>query len=311
MVRPLDELPDTKAAKRACPLLSSRARCRGQASPSMSTTLESRLRCEGWPGGGGGERQMVAPACWRSESACGVHQPALPTAPWSFRLWFGGRWRRLLAKHSPVGSAACCLQALAQIKTATGQSTVPQIFVGGRLLGGASDVIPLVERGELQQLLAAASAPPLPAELEAVVEQACAAASRAAAESAATSDSPEQAQLRELAAGLRDAKGGSPGAAFALQVAAQWLQAARGLSPGAAAAALGDLQAAQLVTVVDPGLSPETALNAQLLQARPQLRLQMAADAPQPAKWSEPLNGQFVWFGPARPAAEVRGGKVA
>lgn len=201
------------------------------------------------------------------------------------------------------------LQALAQVKAATGQSTVPQIFVGGRLLGGASEVVPLIERGELQQLVADTAAAPLPAELEAVVRQAGAAAADAAAgaaEAAAAAD-PEQAQLRELAAGLRAAKGGRPGATFTLQAAAQWLQTKQGLAPDAAAASLGRLQAAQLLTIADQGLSPETPLGPQLLQARPQLQLRVPADAPQPARWNDPLNGQFVWFGPARPAAEVRG----
>lgn len=66
------------------------------------------------------------------------------------------------------------LQVLSKIKATTGQSTVPQIFVGGKLLGGASDVVPLAQSGGLQQLLASTQGPPLPAELQAVVEQAVA-----------------------------------------------------------------------------------------------------------------------------------------
>ncbi|KAL4422375.1 hypothetical protein ABPG75_008572 [Micractinium tetrahymenae] len=201
------------------------------------------------------------------------------------------------------------IEALTRVKAATGQSTVPQIFVGGRLLGGASDVILLIERGELQQLVAAAAAPPLPTELQAVVQQAGAAAAAAAAAAKAASaeaaGSPEQEQLRELAAGLRAAKGGSPGATFTLQAATQWLQAAQGLAPEAAAAALGRLQAAQLLTIADAGLSSEMPLGPELLQTRPQLQVQLVADAQEPTNWSEPLNGQFAWFGPARPTAQV------
>jgi hypothetical protein len=66
-------------------------------------------------------------------------------------------------------------QVLSKVKAATGQATVPQVFVGGKLLGGASEVVPLVESGGLQQLLADAAAPPLPAELAEVLEQAAAA----------------------------------------------------------------------------------------------------------------------------------------
>ena len=67
---------------------------------------------------------------------------------------------------------------LSKIKAVTGQSTVPQIFVGGKLLGGASDLLPLIESGGLQQLLAKTEALPLPAELQAVVTQAAAAAGK-------------------------------------------------------------------------------------------------------------------------------------
>ncbi len=64
---------------------------------------------------------------------------------------------------------------LSKVKAATGQATVPQVFVGGKLLGGASDIVPLAESGGLRQLLADAAAPPLPAELAAVLEEAAAA----------------------------------------------------------------------------------------------------------------------------------------
>ena len=74
--------------------------------------------------------------------------------------------------------APICPQVLSQIKATTGQSTVPQVFVGGKLLGGASDVLALLESGGLQQLLAETQGPPLPAELQTVVPQAAAAADK-------------------------------------------------------------------------------------------------------------------------------------
>jgi glutaredoxin 3 len=41
----------------------------------------------------------------------------------------------------------------AWLREATGQSTVPQIFVGGKSLGGYTDVAALDRRGELDVLL--------------------------------------------------------------------------------------------------------------------------------------------------------------
>ncbi|EFN52965.1 hypothetical protein CHLNCDRAFT_137357 [Chlorella variabilis] len=194
------------------------------------------------------------------------------------------------------------LEVLSKIKATTGQSTVPQIFVGGKLLGGASDVVPLAQSGGLQQLLASTQGPPLPAELQAVVEQAVADGAEAEAAQAEEGPSP---QLRQLAADLRAAQlGAGAGAAFGLRRAAEWLQGSRGLAPGAAAAALGELQAAQLLTVADASAADQP-ITAGLLQGRPQLPLLLVADAPQPTRWKEPLNGQVVWFGLARPAAEV------
>jgi hypothetical protein len=117
----------------------------------------------------------------------------------------------------------------------------------------------------------------------------------------------ERAQLRQLAADLKAGVQASSSTGFTLQRAAQWLQQSGGRADeAAAAAALGQLQAAQLLAEGGSAASAEQpAITQQLLQARPQLLVRLVADAPQPRKWSDPLNGQFAWFGPARPAAEV------
>ena len=120
----------------------------------------------------------------------------------------------------------------------------------------------------------------------------------------------ERAQLRQLAADLKAGVQASSSTGFTLQRAAQWLQQSSGRADEAAAAAvLGQLQAAQLLAVAAEGGSAasteQPAITQQLVQARPQLLVRLVADAPQPRKWSEPLNGQFAWFGSARPAAEV------
>ncbi len=44
----------------------------------------------------------------------------------------------------------------------TGRSTVPQIFIDGRAIGGYDDMRALDRRGELDQLLAGSSEPPAP-----------------------------------------------------------------------------------------------------------------------------------------------------
>lgn len=45
---------------------------------------------------------------------------------------------------------------------ASGQRTVPQVFINGRSVGGFSDIAELDRRGELDRLLAEAPAPDLP-----------------------------------------------------------------------------------------------------------------------------------------------------
>ena len=194
-------------------------------------------------------------------------------------------------------------QVLSQVKSATGQSTVPQVFVGGRLLGGASDVVPLAESGQLAALLAASQAPPLPAELQALLPRAAAAAKAAQQQAEAAEGDPQCAQHRALAAAMRAALG-SPGRTFALSAAADWLSKSQGVPTDGAAAALAQLQSAQLLTLPD---APATAVSQRLLATQPRAAALLVADAPAPTQWSQPLNGRFEWFGGARPAAEVGG----
>ncbi|PSC73843.1 hypothetical protein C2E20_3010 [Micractinium conductrix] len=193
------------------------------------------------------------------------------------------------------------LEVLSQVKSATGQSTVPQVFVGGRLLGGASDVVPLAESGQLAALLAASQAPPLPAELQALLPRAAAAAKAAQQQAEAAEGDPQCAQHRALAAAMRAALG-SPGRTFALSAAADWLSKSQGVPTDGAAAALAQLQSAQLLTLPD---APATAVSQRLLATQPRAAALLVADAPAPTQWSQPLNGRFEWFGGARPAAEV------
>ena len=239
--------------------------------------------------------QPAAPACLALLRCSRAHMPVPHACQCSCR-------RARPDQPPPCPCATTLPQVLARIKAATGQATVPQIFVGGQLLGGASELLPLLQDGSLQRRLAATAAPPLPAELRELLQAAVAAGPAAAAADG------ERARLQPLASELRAALASGAAHTFTLQQAAQWLQQAKGLAPEAAAAALGQLQTAQLLAVAVPAGQPdaELPLSAQLVQQRPQLLLHLATDAPPPARWNEPLNGQCAWFGPARPAEEVR-----
>lgn len=208
------------------------------------------------------------------------------------------------------------VQVLARVKAATGHATVPQVFVRGQLLGGATELKAALEDGSLWEILAATSAAALPGELQGILQskaaaQGPAACAVAAAAGVAAGGGSEHGRLQQLGAQLREAlAAASSDHTFTLQQAAQWLQQQHPeATPEAAAAALAELQAAQLLTVACPAGSPdaELALSQQLAQQRPDLALRLVADAPLPQRWRQPLNGQFAWFGPARPAEQVSG----
>ena len=56
------------------------------------------------------------------------------------------------------------------MKASSGRATVPQVFVGGVLLGGADETVAALEAGSLAGTIAAAGAtPPLPAAIVAAL----------------------------------------------------------------------------------------------------------------------------------------------
>lgn len=207
------------------------------------------------------------------------------------------------------------MQVLARVKAATGHATVPQVFVGGQLLGGAAELKAALADGGLWQMLAATPAAALPGELQGILQSKAAALGPAGgAAGVAARDGSWHGRPHQLAVELKEAlAAASSDHTFALQQAAQWLQQqGQGATPEAAAAALAELQGAQLLTVAVPAGSQdaELALSQQLAQQRPDLALRLVADAPPPQRWRQPLNGQFAWFGPARPAEQVGGWSV-
>ena len=65
------------------------------------------------------------------------------------------------------------IELLKKIKSTTGRSTVPQIFLNGSLFGGADDLLTSLKSGEFQSLLKIATQPPLPADVKNVLESSC------------------------------------------------------------------------------------------------------------------------------------------
>lgn len=64
------------------------------------------------------------------------------------------------------------LDLLRRIKAETGRSTVPQVFVGGELVGGADETLAMMKEGDFQmKVLKAGSSPPLPPELMEALRQ--------------------------------------------------------------------------------------------------------------------------------------------
>lgn len=192
---------------------------------------------------------------------------------------------------------------------------MPQVFVQGRLLGGATELVAALEDGSLKAQLAAAGGgqPALPPALRETID----AALKSSADSAAgAGEEAESAELSKLAALAEQMKAAGLGTAhsqtqFSLHAALEWVQQARGLCLAGPEAAqlLGQLQAAQLLTLAGSGSAQtDVAITPELAAQHPSTRLLLVADAPLPSRLGEPLNSHFCWFGPARPASEVAEG---
>eukprot|EP00887_Chlorella_sp_A99_P001935 scaffold18.g1935.t1 len=187
-----------------------------------------------------------------------------------------------------------------------------EVFVQGRLLGGATELVAALEDGSLKAQLAAAGGgqPALPPALRETID----AALKSSADSAAgAGEEAESAELSKLAALAEQMKAAGLGTAhsqtqFSLHAALEWVQQARGLCLAGPEAAqlLGQLQAAQLLTLAGSGSAQtDVAITPELAAQHPSTRLLLVADAPLPSRLGEPLNSHFCWFGPARPASEV------
>jgi hypothetical protein len=208
------------------------------------------------------------------------------------------------------------------VKASSGRATVPQVFVGGVLLGGADETVAALEAGSLAGTIAAAGAtPPLPAAIVAALGAAAAAGEGRAAAVDAGPPPPmacvppaELVLLEGIAAAMAGGVAGTPpvapgageGAVFSLDAALAWLQA-HGQPPSA----LDRLVAARLVAFPFGGVpagwdvrAPTPPPLAPLPAATPLLLVRASPPAPPGA----PLNARFAWVGPSRPAALVAAG---
>ncbi|KAF8072648.1 Glutaredoxin [Scenedesmus sp. PABB004] len=201
----------------------------------------------------------------------------------------------------------------AALAAATGQRTVPQVFVNGALVGGSDALTAAIGDGRFQQLLAAPGGGQLPAELAAAVAAAAAAAAPAAgaagAAPAAPALAPELQQLLDALAapgsGLRRApRPGSPTPAFSGAALLDWASARLG-GAGAGADASAALLAANAVTL----LSLTQPAPADVARVAPGAWYGLRAEASGAVPWGAPLNTHYWWGpAPARPAQQVAEG---
>jgi hypothetical protein len=218
--------------------------------------------------------------------------------------------------------------ALAAVKASSGRATVPQIFIGGSLIGGADEAVAALESGILAGKIDAAGAtPPLPAPILAALGAAAAAGEGQTAPLDAGPPPPmacvapaEMAALEAVATAMGGGGGGggsspgeappvSPGAGggepFSLATAAAWLDA------HAPATRLDRLVAARLVSFpcggVPGGWDVRAAVPHSLNPLPPSTPLLLVRASP-PSPPGTPLNARFAWVGPSRPAALVAAG---
>lgn len=214
---------------------------------------------------------------------------------------------------------------------------MPQVFVGGALLGGADEAVAALEGGALAAAIAAAAgAPPLPPPILAALGAAAAAGEGVATPVDAgppppmAGVSPDELRALEGVAAAMGGGGGGPsppsappvspragqGDSFTLGDATAWLEAHHGAAPPSTT--LDRLLAARLVAFPHGRLPAgwggggggagraATTLppSAGLPPSTPLLLVRATGPTPP----GTPLNARFAWLGPARPAPLVAAG---
>jgi len=220
-------------------------------------------------------------------------------------------------EHNLAGA----LDVLAELKRATGKTTVPQVFVGGELIGGADETLAALADGSLQKRVQAASAPPLPTDLGALLEsvpQDGAEPTKAKANLPADMTPEEYADLQQLASSMGSSnmpretlhassapllrrRTATPNC-FTGSAAVDWMLSAKAASTAEEAAAKGQrLLACKLLRRVSPTGEPAPGP----FQGGGGAIFQLAADAIVSVAKGQPLNVHYAWEGAARPASQV------
>lgn len=201
------------------------------------------------------------------------------------------------------------IQVLKEVKAASGQSTVPQVFVGGQLIGGASDVTAGLKDGSFtRRVQESASTPPLPPTIQAALKAALPAKPTKEEQASTNARTENEAELKSFAASVQSAGfGGSPGSTFSATKALRWLQDAKAMAPPAAVKVLASLQAANILTL-GPGISFKSDSEGDLssiLSVGKDVTVRWVADCPLATSLSAPLNEHYTWYGPPRSAVQV------
>jgi glutaredoxin len=203
---------------------------------------------------------------------------------------------------------------LEAVKQTTGRPTVPQVFISGQLIGGATELLHGLEDGTLSQLIARAESSGSPA-LPFQVEQALRAgeggdSTSSASNETARAEAESLQVLKTLAEEMQQAGVGTadsrpfPGA-FRLRQGVERLQVMRGMTVEEAIDVIGKMQATQIVTLVN-GSDPQTTVTAAAGNLPPETAvLRWVSLCPWPSRLDQSLNAHFRWFGPARPGVEV------
>lgn len=209
--------------------------------------------------------------------------------------------------------------ALAAVKAASGRASVPQVFVGGRLLGGCDETEAALANGALAAAMAAAAGlAPLPASVAAVLGAAAPGATRDpdAGLRPPSMSKERYDEVKAVESRLAGVRGGSPvsadaaaGSPVGTGVVLAWLAARGGpektpLDAKDAAALLQDLAAARLVAPPHGVPRPDPAPGALVATSDPDAPLLLARRAPR-APPAAPLNARFAWVGAARPPTAV------
>jgi glutaredoxin len=179
------------------------------------------------------------------------------------------------------------IELLKKVKSTTGRSTVPQIFVNGSLFGGTDDLLTSLKSGEFQSLLKTATQPALPVDVKTILESSSnKRGNTSSVFQAADERQKKQQTLQPLVNALSLQYNKGP---FSLK------QAVEVVSPLVEDTkntenTIEKLKSLQLLTTTSKTASSS---------------LMCVQDIAMPIKLSTPLNSHFQWYGPARPASEV------